>query len=101
MTCKLNGTHQRLVYADNVNVLDGRVHAVKINTETLVVVSKESRVVVNADRTKYVVMSRDQNAGRNHNIKTDNLSLKSVEVFKYLGTNLTNQILFRKKLRAD
>jgi ribosomal protein L30E len=89
-----------LVYADNVNVLDGMVHTVKINTETLVVVSKESRVVVNADTTKYVVMSRDQNEGRNHNMKTDNLFLKRVEVFKYLGTNVTNQNFIQEEIKS-
>jgi len=46
-------------------------------------------------------MSRDQNAGRTHNIKIDNSSFERVEEFKYSGTTLTNQILFRKKLRAD
>jgi hypothetical protein len=41
--------------------------------------------------TKYMVMSRDQNVGRNHSIKTDNNSFERVEQFKYLGTNLKNQ----------
>jgi len=36
-------------------------------------------------------MSRDQNAGRSHNIKTNNNPFESVEQFKYLGTTLTNQ----------
>ena len=36
-------------------------------------------------------MSRDQNAGRNHSIKTDNSSFEKVEEFKYLGTTLKNQ----------
>jgi hypothetical protein len=43
----------------------------------------------NADKTKYMVMSRDQNAGRNHSIKTDNSSFERVEDFKYLETTLT------------
>jgi hypothetical protein len=55
---------------------------------------------VNADTTKYMVMSRDQNAGRNHSIKTDNSSFERVEEFKYLGKILI-KILFGKKLRAD
>jgi len=55
---------------------------------------------VNADTTKYMVMSRDQNAGRNHSIKTDNSSFERVEEFKYLG-NIRIKILFGKKLRAD
>jgi len=46
-------------------------------------------------------MSRDQNAGRSHNMKIDNSSFESVEVFKYLGKTLTYKILFSKKLRAD
>jgi len=44
----------------------------KENTETLLVGSKESGLKVNADKTKYMVTSRDQNAGRSHNMKTDN-----------------------------
>jgi hypothetical protein len=36
-------------------------------------------------------MSRDQNAGRNHDIKIDNSCFERVEQFKYLGTTLTNQ----------
>jgi len=36
---KLNGTHQLLVYADYVNVLDGSVHTIKKNTEASVVAS--------------------------------------------------------------
>ena len=38
-----------------------------------------------------MVMSRDQNAGRSHNIKIDNRSFEKVEEFKYLGKTLTNQ----------
>ena len=47
--------------------------------------------VTNADKTKYVIMSRDQNAGRGHSMKIDNNSVERVEEFKYLGTTLTNQ----------
>ena len=46
-------------------------------------------------------MSRDQNAGRSHSMKTDNSCIERVEEFKYLGATLTVKILFRKKLRAD
>jgi hypothetical protein len=71
--------------------LGGIVHAVKKNTETLVANTKETGLEVNADKTKYMVMSRDQNAGRNHSIKIGNSSFQNVEEFKYWGTNLTNQ----------
>jgi hypothetical protein len=62
---KLSGTHQFLVYAD-VNILGGSIPAIKKNAEASVVASKEFRLEVNADKTKYKVMSRDQNAGRSY-----------------------------------
>jgi hypothetical protein len=61
-----------MVYADDVNILGGSVNTVKKNTETLVVVSKEIGIEVNADKTKYMVTSRDQNARRRHNKKIEN-----------------------------
>ena len=60
---KLNGTHQILVYADDVNILGGRVHTVDKNAEALVVATKEMGLEVNADKAKYMFISRDQNAG--------------------------------------
>jgi hypothetical protein len=44
------------------------------------------RLEVNAEKTKYMFMSRDQNAGRNGNIQIGNKSFETVEHFKYLGT---------------
>ena len=60
---KLNGTHHLLAYADNANILGGSVHTVKENAEALVVAAKETGLEVNADKTKYIIMSRDQNTG--------------------------------------
>jgi hypothetical protein len=54
------------------------------------VVSKEIGLEVNADKTKYMVMSRDRTAGRSHSMKIDNSFFERVEEFKYLGTTLTN-----------
>jgi hypothetical protein len=79
---KFNGNRQLLDYA-YVNILDGGVHTVKKNTEALAVASKEIGLEVNADKTTYMVMSPDQNAGRSHNIMIDNSSIESVEQFRY------------------
>ena len=38
---KLNGTHQLLAYADDVNILGGSAHTVKENAEALLVSTKE------------------------------------------------------------
>jgi hypothetical protein len=81
---KLNGTQQFLVYADDVNILGRSAHAIKKNTEALVVASKETGLEVNAEKTKYMVMSHNQNAGQYHNIKIDNKSVEREEQFKYL-----------------
>jgi hypothetical protein len=56
---KLNGTHQLLIYADDVNVLGGSAHTIKENTEALLVASKETGLEVNADKTKKMIMSRE------------------------------------------
>jgi hypothetical protein len=76
---KLNDTHQLLAYADDVNILGGSIQTVKENAEALVVAVKEIGLEVNADKTKYMVMAPDQNAGRNHSMKIDNSSIESVE----------------------
>jgi hypothetical protein len=48
---KLNGTHQLLVYADDVNILAGSIHGIKNNTEALVFASKEIGLEGNAEKT--------------------------------------------------
>jgi len=52
-----------LVYADDVNILEGSMYTVKKNTNALVVGNKETGLEVNADKTKYMVISQDQDAG--------------------------------------
>jgi len=54
---KLNGTHQLLVYADDVNILGESIHIIKENGEALVVVSMETEQEVNADKSKYSTWS--------------------------------------------
>ena len=72
----------------------------KKKTEALVVASKKTGLEVYADKSKYMVMSRDQNAGRSHSIKTDNSFFERVEQFKYMGTNLKNQNCIREEIKS-
>ena len=53
--------------------MGGSVHDIKKDTQALIVASEESGLEVSADKTEYMVMSRDQNAGRSHNMKVDNV----------------------------
>jgi chloramphenicol O-acetyltransferase len=52
---KLNGRHQLLVYADDVNIFGGSVHIVKKSETVLVVVDTETGLEVNADKAKYIL----------------------------------------------
>jgi hypothetical protein len=54
---KLNGNHQFLVCANDVIILNGSIHTIKKNIEALLVASKVTGLKVNADCTKYMVMS--------------------------------------------
>jgi hypothetical protein len=61
------------------------------STETLITTSNETGLNVNAEKTRFIVMSEEQNVERKENIKTGNKSLEMVEQFIYLRTTLTNQ----------
>ena len=52
-----------MAYADDVNILGGRIHTLKENAEALLAATREIGLEVNADKTMYMVMSRDKNAG--------------------------------------
>ena len=97
---KLNGTHQLLAYADDVNILGGSIHSLKENAESLVAATKEIGLEVSADKSKYMVVSRDQNAGRIHSVRVDNSTFERVEEFKYLGTTLTKQNSIPEEIKS-
>jgi len=81
-------------------MLGGSVRTVEKNMETSVFIGKEIGLVVNAGKTKYMVMSRAQNAGRSHSMKNDNSSFERVEEFKYLGTALSNQNCIQEEIKS-
>jgi hypothetical protein len=60
---KLSGTHQLLVYADDVDLLGGNIDTINKKAETLINVIKYVGLQVNAEKTKYMLLSRHQNAG--------------------------------------
>jgi hypothetical protein len=60
---KLDGTHQLLAYADDVNRLGDNVDAIKKNTETLIDASKEVDLEIKVEKTKYMLLPRHQNEG--------------------------------------
>jgi hypothetical protein len=93
---KLNGTHQLMAYADDLDVVGENIGTIKKNTEALLGVSKEVGLEVNPEKTKCVLMSRNQTIGHKLSIKIGNRSIKDVTKFKRLGTKLTSKLDARR-----
>jgi hypothetical protein len=89
---ELNGTHQLLAYADDVNLLGD-------NTGTLIDASKEVGPEINVVETKYMLLSRHQNVSRNRDIKIAHRLFGNVSRIKYLEATVTNQNLTQEEVK--
>jgi hypothetical protein len=96
---KLNGTHQLLVYADDVNLLGGNIDTIMRSTESLIDANKEVDLEVNAEKTKCILLSRHQNAKKSLHIKRTNRPLENVAQFKYFTITVTNLNLIHEKMK--
>jgi hypothetical protein len=75
---KLNGTHQLLVYADDVSLLGDNIDIIKKHIQTLIDTSKEAGLEMFIEKTTYMLLSRHHHRGQNHDI--------NVTLFRYLET---------------
>jgi hypothetical protein len=99
MGLKLNGTHQLLAYADDVNLLGDNIDTTKKNTETLIDASKEVGLEINVEIIKYMLLSHHQNSGQNREIKIAKGLFENVSQFKCLGRTVTNQNLIQEEMK--
>jgi hypothetical protein len=67
--------------------------------ETLMDTSKEVGLEINVEKTKYMLLSRHQNVGKNRDIKIANILFENVSQFKYLGMTVTNQNLVQEEIK--
>jgi hypothetical protein len=72
---KLNGTHDLLAYADDMNVVGDNIDMIKKNTETLIGASKKVGPEISVERTMYMHLSQYQNAGQNWDIKINRFKM--------------------------
>jgi hypothetical protein len=93
-----NWTHQLSVYAD-VNLLGDSINTIKENTKYLLEARKNVGLEINAEKTKYMIMSRHPNSEQNQNIRIANEPFENVAKLKYLGTTLTNQNDIRDEVK--
>jgi hypothetical protein len=82
-----------------LSLLGDNIDTINKNTQTLIDASKEVGLEVNVEKTKYMLVSRDQNAGQNLEIKIGNRSFENVSQFKYFGTTGTNQNLIQEEIK--
>jgi hypothetical protein len=64
-------------------------YTVKRNIDTAIDAIKEVDLIVNAEETKYVLLSRHQNARQNHGIKRAKSCFENLVQFTYLTTTVT------------
>ena len=76
------------------------MQTVKGNVAAVVVDSEENGLEVNVDKTKYMVMSGDQNEGWSHNIKIDNTSFGRAKEFKYFWKNLAQKKCIQEEIKS-
>jgi hypothetical protein len=82
----LNETHQILVCADDVNILDENTSTIKEERKRLLYNSKEVVLEVSAGEIKHMFMSLLQNAGQNHNLFVSDNYLENLVKLKYFRT---------------
>jgi hypothetical protein len=82
-----------------VNLLQCNIDNIKKNPETLIDANKKVSLKINIQKTKYMLLSRQQNASQNGDIKIASRSFENVSQLKYLQLTVTNQNLIQEQIK--
>jgi hypothetical protein len=75
------------------------VWATKKITQTLIHASNEDGLETKIVKTKYILLSRHENAGQSQDIKIANRSFENAAQFIYSGTTVGNQNLILEEIK--
>jgi len=75
-------------------IISDIIHNLPKNKEASAVISKEASQAVSAERTNFVYMSCEQNAGQNYRVKIGNKSFENVVKFRYWEATVMKQIFY-------
>ena len=95
----MNGTHQVLTYADDVNLI-GDIRTIERNADVLFIACKDICSAVNIGITKYMEIGRRRAILANVHIKIASNPYEKVEIFKYLGFLFTNQNSIQEEIKC-
>jgi hypothetical protein len=91
--------------SNNIIIYSVLIHnnelTIKQYTESLIDASKQVGLEVNTEKTEYMLLSRHQNAGQNHDIKIGNRSFDNMAQFKYLRTTATYQKMIQEEIKEE
>ena len=87
----MNGTHQVLDYADDVNLIGDDIRTIERNADLLLNACKDIGLAVNTGKTKYMEIGCNWGIIANEHIRIGSNYYKKVKTFKYLGSLVTNQ----------
>ena len=75
----MNGTHQVLAYADDVNLIGDDIRTIERNADVLLNSCKDIGLAVNIGKTKYMGIGRNRGMVANAHIKTGSNSYEEVK----------------------
>lgn len=93
----LNGKGTLLAYADDIVILGDSQNEVEASINKLIKCSKRMGLIINENKTKYMIMSRRSRILQN--LAVGEYTFEQVEDFKYLGVNLNNKNDMHNKIR--